>query len=341
MHRRVGTAAQEVLEVAAVPTGAAAKGRTMRLLASRLGLAAVTLLVMSMITFAATSIAPEDIARNALGREVTQGQIDIFIREQGLDRPLPVRYAEWLGDLVTGHFGTSTVTGREVRDDVMPRLGNTFILAILTLLVSLPLSLAVAVYMALRAGGWQDVLLLAGTTILTALPEFVTGMVLILAFGVTLQWLPIDSTALIFSAGLDSVDAYVLPVATMVLVTAPYTIRIARSAICESLASLHTRAAILSGLSRHRVLWAYAVFPAAVPIINTLALNLVYLISGVVVVENVFNFPGIGRRLVEAITTGDTVTVQAVAVLMAAMFIVINLVADLLAAYVNPRLRAT
>ncbi len=152
--------------------------------------------------------------------------------------------------------------------------------------------------------------------------------------------LPIDSTALLFGSAFDNLSAYVLPVTTMVLVTAPYTIRIARSSICESLASAHTRAAILNGLSRRRILWAYAVLPAATPIINTLALNLVYLISGVVVIENVFNFPGIGRRLVEAITTGDTYTVQAVALLMGAMFIIINLAADLMAAYVNPRLRA-
>lgn len=311
-----------------------------RILASRLGFALLTLLVMSAITFAATSIAPEDVARNALGREVTQEQMDLFIRESGLDRPVAARYAAWLVDLVQGDFGTSAVTGRTVFTDVMPRLGNTLVLALLTLVVGLPLSLAVAVYMALRTGRWQDVSLMAATTILTALPEFVTGLGLILVFGVALGWLPIDSTALLFGSAFSNPGAYVLPVATMVLVTAPYTIRIARTAISESLASQHARAAILNGLSRQRILWAYAVLPAGVPIINTLALNLVYLISGVVVIENVFNFPGIGRRFVEAITTGDTVTVQAVAVLMGAMFIAINLVADLLAAFVNPKLRA-
>jgi len=311
-----------------------------RVVLSRLGFALATLLLMSLITFAATSIAPEDVARNALGREVTQGQVELFIHDKGLDRPFAVRYAEWLAGAATGDFGVSAVTGRDVRADVMPRLGNTVVLALLALVIGVPLSLGVAVYMALRMGGWQDVSLLAGTTVLTALPEFVTGMGLVLLFGVTLGWLPIDSTALLFGSAFDNLSAYVLPVTTMVLVTAPYTIRIARSSICESLASAHTRAAILNGLSRRRILWAYAVLPAATPIINTLALNLVYLISGVVVIENVFNFPGIGRRLVEAITTGDTYTVQAVALLMGAMFIIINLAADLMAAYVNPRLRA-
>jgi len=311
----------------------------MRLLASRLGFGLVTLLVMSMITFASTGISPKDVARNALGREVTQEQLDNFISANGLDDPAPIRYARWLERLASGDFGTSTITGRPVRQDVMPRLANTLVLAFLTLLIGLPVSLSIAVYMALRPGRWQDALLLAATTILTALPEFVTGMGLILLFGVTLEWLPIDSTGLVFGQGIDRLRAYVLPVATMVLVTAPYTIRIARAAIRDSLAAPHTRAAILNGLSRQRVLWAYAVLPAAVPIINTLALNLVYLISGVVVIENVFNFPGIGRRFVEAITTGDTVTVQAVAVLMGVMFIAINLGADLLAARINPRLR--
>lgn len=312
----------------------------LRIAAGRLCFALITLLVMSMITFASTSLAPEDIARNALGREVSQEQLQGFISEHGLDRPLALRYAQWLSALATGDLGTSTVTGRDVGSDIVPKLGNTLVLALLTLACSLPLALGLAVYMALRTGGWQDVSLLAVTTVFTALPEFVTGMALILFFGVLLNWLPIDSTGLIFGTGMQRVSAYVLPVATMVLVTAPYTIRIARSAIRESLAAQHTRAAILNGLSRSRVLWAYVVLPAAVPIINTLALNLVYLISGVVVIENVFNFPGIGRRLVEAITTGDTVTVQAVAVLMGAMFILINFCADLLATYVNPRLRS-
>lgn len=318
--------------------------RTMRRVAvmlPRAAFALATLLVMSIVTFAATSFAPEDVARNALGREVSASQMQIFIEQNGLDRSFPVRYVEWLGDLVQGDFGVSVVTGRAVQSDILPRLGNTLVLAGLTLLVGLPVSLALAVYMALRAGKWQDVTLLAGTTVLTALPEFVTGMALILVFGVLLRWLPIDSTALVFGSGWHSLTAYVLPVATMVLVTAPYTIRIARSAIRESLASEYTRAAILAGLSRRKVLWTYAVLPAALPVINTLALNLVYLISGVVVIENVFNFPGIGRRLVEAITTGDTVTVQAVAVLMGAMFILINLAADMLAALVNPRLRVS
>lgn len=317
-----------------------AKCGAWKLIASRLGFGVATLLLMSMITFASTGLSPKDVARNALGREVSEQQLQSFIRANGLDAPTPIRYVHWLGKLAGGDFGVSTVTGRPVREDVMPRLANTLILAFFAMLVGLPVSLSIAVYMAMRPGKWQDVLLLATTTILTALPEFVIGMGLILLFGVTLQWLPIDSTGLLFGQGGDLARAYVLPVATMVLVTAPYTIRIARAAIRESLCAPHTRAAILNGLSRRKILWMYAVLPAAVPIINTLALNLVYLISGVVVVENVFNFPGIGRRLVEAITTGDTVMVQAVAVLMGAMFILINIVADLAAARINPRLRS-
>ena len=175
---------------------------------------------------------------------------------------------------------------------------------------------------------------------LTALPEFVTGMALILVFGVALHWLPIDSTALNFQSGWSAWASYVLPVLSMLLVSAPYTIRIARSAIRESLSAPHTRTAVLAGLSRRRVVALYAVLPAAVPIINTLALNLVYLISGVVVIENVFSFPGIGRRLVEAITTSDIETVQAIAIVMGAMFIAITLIADMAAAIVNPRLRS-
>ncbi len=311
-----------------------------RVIAIKIAWAAMTLLVMSIITFAATSSSPVDVARNALGREVTNEQLERFIADRGLNRPVVVRYAAWLGDFVRGDFGTSTVTGRNVRDDVMPRLGNTLVLAALTLAISLPVSLGLAVYMALHVGRWQDLMLLSSTTVLTALPEFVTGMALILVFGVALHWLPIDSTALSFQSGWSAWASYVLPVLSMLLVSAPYTIRIARSAIRESLSAPHTRTAVLAGLSRRRVVALYVVLPAAVPIINTLALNLVYLISGVVVIENVFAFPGIGRRLVEAITTSDIETVQAIAIVMGAMFIAITQIADMAAAIVNPRLRS-
>jgi len=165
------------------PVAAAGAGATvLRVAAGRLCFALITLLVMSMITFASTSLAPEDIARNALGREVTQEQLQGFISERGLDRPLVLRYARWLSALATGDLGTSTVTGRDVSSDIVPKLGNTLILALLTLACSLPLALGLAVYMALRTGGWQDVSLLAVTTVFTALPEFVTGMALIFVF---------------------------------------------------------------------------------------------------------------------------------------------------------------
>ena len=270
--------------------------RVLTAIGARLAFAVVTLLAMSIITFAATSWSPEDVARTSLGREVSKSQLDVFVKEHGLDRPLTVRYGEWLLGIVRGDFGKSLVTRRDVESDVMPRLQRTVIIAVLALITGLPIAIGLAVFMAQRAGRWPDIALSMVSTVFTALPEFVTGIALILIFGVVLGWLPIDSSSLMFGSALMNLDAYVLPVVTMVLVTVPYTVRIARSAIRESLAADHTQAALLRGLPRQRVLWQYAVLPAAVPIINTLALNLVYLISGVVVIENVFNFPGIGRR---------------------------------------------
>ena len=307
----------------------------------QLGAALLTLFVISIVTFAATSIKdPVEVARGALGREATDEQLQAYVAENDLDEPMYVRYANWLGDFVRGDWGTSPVTGREVKDDIMPRLERTLILSIVSLLVALPISIVLGLYMARRVGTWQDLSLLIGTVVFAALPEFVVGIGLLMLFAVQLGWLPVDSTALQFGTTTERAKAYVLPALTLVIAMVPYIARIARGAARESLAAPYTQAALLRGLPRRTVVWDHAMRNASVPLVNAVAINLVYLLSGVIVVENVFAFPGIGQLLVQAIGGGDTITVQAIALVMGAMFIAISLAADLLVVYFNPRLKA-
>lgn len=309
--------------------------------ARQLGAALLTLLVISLVTFAATNIkSPTDVARNALGRETSESQLQAYVKQHGLDKPIYIRYGNWLGDFVAGDWGTSAVTGREVRADVLPRLGKTLLLSLVALGVALPISILVGVFMARRIGSWEDLSLLIATVVLAALPEFVVGIGLLMLFAVTLHWLPVDSTALSFGTTVEKMKAYVLPTLTLVIAMVPYIARIARGAAQESLAAPYTQAALLRGLPRRTVIWDHAMRNAAVPLVNAVAINLVYLLSGVIVVENVFAFPGIGQALVQAIAQGDTLTVQAIALVMGAMFIAISLAADLLVVYFNPRLKA-
>jgi peptide/nickel transport system permease protein len=306
----------------------------------QLGVALLTLLIISIVTFAATNYkSPEAIARQALGREAAKVQLDAYLEEHGLDRPLYERYASWLGDFVRGDFGTSVVTDRPVREDIMPRFKRTFLLSLVALAVALPVSVALGVFMARRIGRWSDFTLLIGTVIVAAMPEFVVGIGLIMLFAVQLGWLPVDSSAISFGTPIEQAKAYVLPALTLVLAMVPHIARIARVSAREAFGAPFVQAAVLRGLSRRRVTWDHGMRNAAVPLVSAVAINIVYLLSGVIVVENVFAFPGIGQALVQAIGGGDVITVQAIAIVMGAMFIAISFAADLLAIYFNPRLR--
>ena len=313
-----------------------------RTIAKQVASALLTLLVISIVTFAATNVkSPEDVARNALGRETTEEQLQAYLTERGLDRPVHERYVNWLADFARGDWGVSAVTNRSVREDIVPRFEKTLILSLVSLLVALPISVAIAVFMARRVNTGTDFGLLMGTVVLAALPEFVVGIGLLMLFAVTLGWLPVDSTGLSFATTFgEQAKAYVLPALTLVLAMVPYIVRIGRAAAREALAAPYVQAALLRGLPRRTITWDHAMRNAAVPMVNAVAINIVYLLSGVIVVENVFAFPGIGQLLVQAIGGGDTTMVQAIALVMGAMFILISLAADFLVVYFNPRLKA-
>jgi peptide/nickel transport system permease protein len=329
--------------VSAAPSRRKARLRLVASLARTLGGAALTLLVISLITFAAMNYkSPEDIARSALGRETSQEQIDAYVEANNLDDPFLKRYVTWVRGAVHGDFGTSALTGRPVSEEVMPRLARTVSLTLAALLIAAPLSIMLGVFVARRPRSVPDRLALIGSVVLAATPEFVIGIVFLAFFAAQLGWFPVNSAgAFEFGTFSEQVKAYVLPVMVLVLTLIPYIMRLTRAASRDVLRAPYVQAATLRGLPNRTVVWDHAVRNAAAPIIAVLALILVSLLGGVIVVENVFGFPGVGQALVESVGAGDAMTVQAIAVLLGAMFIVVSLVADLAALYFTPRLRAS
>jgi peptide/nickel transport system permease protein len=303
----------------------------------------LTLFLISIVAFGMMSVrTPAEIAHAKFGNQITQVQIDAFAQKYGLNEPVYERYGKWLWHFAHGDMGTSYVTDVSVSSNVLPRFERTLILSLVSLLIAMPISVLIGIYQARRLGSLADISLLSGSVVIAALPEFVVGIGLLFLFAVELGWLPTDSaTALTFASSFtDQAKAYVLPAATLVLAIVPYVARIARGSLREALGMPYTQAAVLRGLSRRTVIWDHALRNAGVPLVNAVAINIVYLLSGVIVVEWVFAFPGIGQGLVQATSTSDAFNVEAIALLMGAMFIGVSLAADLGVAYLNPRLKA-
>lgn len=332
----------------AVAPGPKALGRPWRsrrvgVIARQVGGGLLTLFVISIVTFGLMSVrTPDQIARARFGNQVTPAQVQAFAQEYGLEKPVYQRYGTWLWHFVQGDMGTSYVTTTSVASNVIPRFKRTIILSLVSLLVALPLSVLVGVFQARRMGSPADLALLGFSVVVAALPEFVVGIALLYVFGIRLGWLPVDSSsALVFASSFSATaKAYVLPAATLVLAMVPYIARIARGSVREALGMPYTQAAVLRGLRRGTVVWDHAFRNAAVPLVNAVSINIVYLLSSVIAVEWVFGFPGLGQGLVQATQTSDAFNVEAIALLSGAVFIAVSILADIAVAYLNPRLKA-
>ena len=293
-----------------------------------------------MFIFWTTEVLPGDIAARVLGRQATAEAKQAFRDKLNLDRPVYERYALWLGGAVRGDFGTSLVNGRPVVDAVLPRMGNTLILAgyafVLYVPVSLILAIVAALYRDRAADGIVSFLNLLGL----ALPEFVLGTLLIYVLAVHFPVFPVMS--LIHKAETLSEVLHVttLPALTLMTAMAVYSVRMLRDNLIDVLDSEYIRMCTMKGLRRYRIVLFHALPNAAVPALNTMALNLTYLIGGVVVVEQVFAYQGLGSLLVESVFLRDAPVIEAVALFSSAIYIIANLVADVLAIILNPRLRS-
>lgn len=312
----------------------------LRLIAQRLILAVGTLLVVSMLVFLFTSVLPGDIAERVLGRESSAQQRQIFRAHLHLDDPVWKRYGVWIGDVSRGDLGRSLVNNETVTATIGTSAENTLFLSAFAFLLYLPVTLIAATLAALFKGKLADSVISVVTLVGLSLPEFVLGTLLIFVFAVHLSAAPALSIVNPGDNLLLRLHATVLPAVTLMVAMAVYAIRMLRDNLIDVLDSEYVRMATLKGVPRWRVVARHALPNAVGPALNVTALNLTYLIGGVVVVESVFSYPGLGKLLVDAISVRDVPVVEATALLASAVYIVANLVADVLAMVLNPRLRA-
>lgn len=312
----------------------------LRLLLPRLVLTVVTLVAVSVVIFWAVEFLPGDTATRILGRDATPESVQALREQLNLDESPVERYGEWLGGLLRGDWGDSLVADRPVTDVVVPRLENSLLLAGLALAMYIPLSLLLgivtAVYRERRFSAWLTALLIAGT----ALPEFVVGLFLILTFAVWLPWFPPLSLVNDADSAVEWLRFLFLPAVTLTIAMTAYAVRMMQASLVNVLESDYVRMATLKGVPRPRVLLRHALPNALGPALRVTVLNIAFVIGGIVTVEIVFTFPGIGALFVNSIRLLDTPVILAIAMVLSAVYIVANLGADLVAAALNPRLRA-
>lgn len=312
--------------------------RVARFLLRRLGFLLLTLLFTSLVIFLITQALPGDVARVLLGREASDQALAQLRAQLGLDRPLPMQYLSWLWDFVRGDWGTSYSTGQAVRPLVLARMSNSLDLAGLTLLIAVPAAVALGVLAALFEESWLDNLISLASLSVVGLPEFVTGLVLIQLFSFTLGWLPANSSVAPDAGFLQALPSLILPALTATLVLLAYVARLTRTSVLEELRRPYVRTAVLKGVAWRRVVVAHVLRNALLPTITVVAISFGWLISGLIVVENVFNYPGLGRLLTFAIDRRDLPMLQAVSLVAVLGFALANLVADILYALLNPRI---
>lgn len=313
--------------------------RILQLIATRIALAVVTLFAVSALVFVLASVLPGDVAAQVLGKDSTAAQRQEFRQAHGLDRPLIDRYGTWLDDAVQGNFGTSYESNSSVGPLIGSSLGNTVQLAAYALVISLVFSALAAIVGAVFRGRWPDSVVSTATLAGLALPEFVLGPILIVIFSVALSLFPALSVVPPGAGVGERLRVLTLPAVTVALTMSTYVIRMLRESLIEALDSEYVRSALLRGLPRGRVIFRHALLNALGPALNVVALNFTYMIGGLVVVETVFSYPGIGSVLVNAISNQDTPVVEAIVLIASAFYIAANLVADVLALLLNPKLR--
>ena len=314
-------------------------GDILGLIGKRLGLGVLILLVISIIIFFMVELLPGDIAQAVLGQGATEENLAALRRQMGLDQPALVRYGEWLAGAVTLDFGNSIVTGERVSAVISERFMNTLFLAAYAAVIAVPVAIILGVVVALLRNSVFDRVANVVTLSFISSPEFFLGYILILFFAVKWQMFPaISSLSEGMSLG-ELLSRTFLPALTLVLVVMAHMMRMTRAAIINLLASPYIEMARLKGTPPWKVIVKHALPNAWAPIINVVALNLAYLITGVVLVEVVFVYPGIGQALVDAVSKRDFPVVQACCLIFAATFILLNLAADVGAILTNPRLR--
>lgn len=310
------------------------------LVGRRVALGLGTLLVVSILVFVATQVLPGNAAYAVLQNTATPARLHALEAQLHLNQSVPEQYWRWISGVLQGNPGHSLTSGQSVSTLVGTRLANSAVLVVIAGAISSLLGVALGVLAAARRDRWVDHALSLTALTIAALPEFVVAIALIIVFStVLLHVLPAVSNIAPGADPLSSPAALVLPVATLVLVTLPYTFRMARGAMVEALESEYVEMATLKGMRRRRVLFVHALLNSTASTIQVIGLNLLYLAGGIVVVEYIFNYPGLGQGLVSAVSDRDITVIQFIVLLLSGFYVFVNIVTDVLALVVTPRRR--
>jgi peptide/nickel transport system permease protein len=311
----------------------------LRFLVRRLVYMALTLLIVSSVIFAVTELLPGDVAVMILGSEATDETLTALRAQLGLDQPTPVRYLTWLAGAVQGDFGQSLRMRTDVGPLVLERLKNSLALAGLAFVIGVPLALGLGIVAGLLKDRLADKAITTITLLGISVPEFVIGSLLIILFASIWPILPATSLIDPQSNPLANVRFLILPALTLVAVTLAHLTRMTRASVVRVLRTDYVRTALLKGVPRGRVIFQHVLPNALLPSITIIAINVGWMIGGLIVVETVFGYPGLGQLMIFAVTNRDVPLVQAVALLVATIYAVANLGADVLYAALNPRIR--
>ena len=311
-----------------------------KLLGRRLAIGVVMMIVVSLLVFTLTQALPGDIVRQVLGQTATPGQITRLRAELGLDKPLVVQYLHWLGGMVSGDFGSSLASHTPVADLLASRIQNTATLVAITIVITVPLAVALGVLSARRPGGVADHLVSASAQLVLSLPEFVVGIIFILLFATNVtKVLPPTSVLDSRLTAIAQPQLLILPVLTLVVTASPYLIESVKTAMRDELVSEHVRWARLSGIGENRVIVHFGLRNALPSSIQVAAMTVAYLLGGTVAIETVFSFPGLGAELVDAVAARDIPVVQAIVMIVGAASLVGYILADLAVILLTPRVR--
>jgi len=311
----------------------------LKLIAQRLALGILLLWAASVLIFIGTEILPGDVAQNILGQSATPQALANLRAELGLNDPPLARYLSWLGGVLQGDLGTALSNGQDIASSMARRLGNTLFLAFWAAVVAVPLAIVLGIIAVRYRDRWPDKVISTVTLATVSVPEFLLGYIAIFFLSVQMRWLPSLSTVHDGMSLAEKLHVIALPVLVLVLTVLGHMMRMTRAAILNVMESAYVETAELKGLRPFAIIARHALPNAIAPVVNVVMINLAYLVVGVVVVEVVFVYPGMGQYLVDHVAKRDVPVVQACGLVFAAVYIGMNLVADVVSILANPRLR--
>ena len=309
------------------------------LIIRRLFLALVTLFIISLIIFIGIEVLPGDMATAYLGQRETPESLKALREEFGLNDPAYERYLNWLGDALRGDLGISYARRQAVSDMIGYRLRNTVVLSVVASLVGIPLAVVLGVIAGLTREKWPDTIVSWMSIIGMTLPGFVTATILIFIFALRLEWFPAITLIATDAPVSELLPNIVLPIITLTIIMVAHILRLVRTNMIDVMVSDYVQMARLKGVPALKIVFKHALPNAMLPTINIIALTITWLIGGVAIIETVFNYPGIGKLMINAIADRDFALVQGIGIILACVVIAVNLIADLLSLVLNPRLR--